>query len=266
MSISVRNLQIGEMIHLSSDWIDTKKSTFLSIPEVAPHFYRVVAVHGALVEARAGAVAGAEYAELTEQAEVLDQRHDDLARALYYLLIAAHHFELGREAGDETRARLIERANRAMFPEQLRAVQASYMAEAGNAAQLESLAINQFADLLEAICIGKDVSALDVAHALGNVGRALGTVENQRSLAAVQAQKETITPAEVRKRMRDWAQVVETLLMNLQLSTAPADSIDALRKPLLDAVEKAAARRREKNAKGKDAQEAPEAPADASTP
>lgn len=248
MTTSVRDLQIGEMISISTAWMGPQKTTFLAIPQIAPHFARVESVHQALVDARDGASADATLADLTAQAEVLDDRHDHLVRGLYYLFIAARSFELGRDGGNAAKADDIVRASRALFPAQLRAVQASYQAEAGNASQVESLATNEFATLLGGIHITKDKTALDIAHEIGAVGKSLGDVEHQRSLAAVQIKKDAVTPSEVRRRMREWAQVAEAILINLEIASAPAKDIDVLRQPLLDAVDKAITRRREKRA------------------
>ncbi len=257
MSLSIRELRIGEMISVTADWVGPRKSVFLSVPEVALYFDRVCTVHDALLTTRNDGAGEAEVEELTAQAEALDQRHDDLSRGLYYLLIAAYHFELGRDGGTQTRADAIERASVSLFPEQLRAVQASYQAEAGNAAQLDALATNQLSDLLGAIHIGKEITAVDVAHAIGNVGRALGMVENQRSIATAEAKKEAITPTEIRQRMRGWASVVETILMNMNHATGSSEALDSLLQPLKNAAAKAAARRRESRAVVEDVVDVP---------
>lgn len=65
---------------------------------------------------------------------------------------------------------------------------------------------------------GRDGAALQ----LGETGKKLGAVENQKPQAAAEAQKDAIAPAEVRKRMRAWAKVAETILANLDESAAPA--------------------------------------------
>jgi len=261
MTTSVRDLQIGEMINISTTWVGPQKAAFLAILEIAPLFARLEVVHHALIVARDGASADAILADLDAQAEILDGRHDHLARAFYYLLIAARYFELGSESGDEAKAEAIVRASNALLPSQLRAVQASYQAEAGNATQLETLASTEFPALLGTIQIKATKTALDIAHEMGTVGRSLGTVETQRSLAAGQVKKETVTPSEVRRRMRDWAQVAEAILINLQIASAPAEAIETLRKPLLDAVDKAVTRRREKRASQKEDDANTEAPA-----
>ena len=242
MNTSVRDLQIGEMISISTMWIGAQKTTFQAIPEIAPHFARVETVHHSLIDARDGASADATLADLTAQAEVLDDRHDHLLRGFHFLMLAARSFELGHDGGDSAKAKSIVRASKALLPDQLRAVQASYQAEAGNAQQLETLASNEFATLLGSIHITKDTTALDMTHEIGTVGKALGNVEHQRSLAAAQLEKDAMTRGEVRRRMREWARVAEAILTNLDIASAPVAQIDAIRQPLLDAVDKALAR------------------------
>ncbi|MDI1430619.1 hypothetical protein QHF89_14095, partial [Polyangium sorediatum] len=104
----------------------------------------------------------------------------------------------------------------------------------------------ELAPLLESIHVDKGTSAKDLALKLGETGQKLGAIENQKPQAAAEAQKIAIAPAEVRKRTRAWATVAETILANLEQSTAPAAVVDAVRAPLLAAAEKATARRRPK--------------------
>jgi hypothetical protein len=249
MSFSVRDLQIGEMINVSAYWLGPEqKATFLSIAEVAPLAGRVEAAHGSLVAARDGAGADAVLRALMDLADFLDERHDHQSRALYHLLLAAQHHELGKEPPDDARADEIERALDALFPNQLQAVIASYQAEAGNAAQLERLAKETFSELLGAIHIEKDVSALDIAASLGDVGRRLGVAESKKAEAAAAAERKTIPAAEIRNRMRAWATLAETILGILDHSSAPEEAIDAIRGPLVAAAEKATARRRDRQA------------------
>jgi hypothetical protein len=241
------------MINVSTAWVGPKKAAFLAIPQIAPLFTRVEAVHHALIVARDGASADAILASLNDQADVLDDRHDHLVRAIYFLLLAARSFELGHDSGDEAKAEEITRASNALLPQQLRAIQASYQSEAGNASQLEALADKEFPALLGTIQLKSNITALDLIHEIGTVGRNLGSVEDQRSLAAAQLKKDTVTPSETRRRMRDWAQVAEAILINLEMASASAEAIEALRQPLLDAADKALTRRREKRAHRADA-------------
>ncbi|MDC3956493.1 hypothetical protein [Polyangium jinanense] len=83
---------------------------------------------------------------------------------------------------------------------------------------------------------------------LGDAGQKLGAIENQKPQAAAEAQKNGVSPAEIRKRRRAWAKVAKAVLTNLEQSSAPAAAVDAIRAPLLAAAEKATARRRAKQA------------------
>jgi hypothetical protein len=259
MSFSVRDLQIGEMISVSASWLDPEhKPTFLSIPEIAPLVGRLEAMHASLVAARESAFADAELRVLSERADNLDDRHDNLARALYYLLMAAQYHALGQGSPDESRADAVERAMIALFPNALNAVIASYQAEAGNAEQLENLAKGELAPLLSSIHIEKNVTAVDIASAIGVVGKQLGMIEHQKTQAAAAAEKKSLGAAEIKQRMRAWASLAETLLGNLEHSSAAPESIEAIRAPLVAAAEKASARRRDKQAaKPKGSKEAP---------
>lgn len=243
------------MISVSAHWLDPKqKPTFLSIPEIAPLVGRVEAAHLNLVSAREGITNDTALRVAIDLADLLDNRHDHRLRALYYLLLAAQHFELGKDPPDETRADEIDRASEKLFPTQLQAVIASYQAEAGNAAQLAELAKGPLAGVLASILLSKDASALDLAAGIGEVGKALGEAEAKKAAAAA-AVHQSLTPAEIRIRMRAWAALAETILSNLAQSDAPAAAIDAIRAPLLAAAEKATARRRERQAvktKGKE--------------
>jgi hypothetical protein len=248
MTSSVRDLQIGEMINVSDHWLGPQKTKFLSIAEIAPLYGRVEAVHVALVAARDGDAGDTALRALGDKAEALDFRHDHLMRALHYLLLAGQHFQLGKDPADKERAADIERAQDTLYPNQLQGVLASYQAEAGNAAQLAKLASSDFKDLLPTLLLDKDTSALDLAHMISDVGRKLGQVEHQRAAAAAAAKKTDIPRAEVRRRMRDWAAVVEAVLANLAQSAAQPEAIEAIRQPVLAAAEKATARRRAKRA------------------
>jgi hypothetical protein len=248
----IRDLHIGEMLSVSAEWLSAEKSgIFLAIPEISPLISRVAAVHCALIDASESEASEAPLRALADQADALDSRHDHLVRALHYLLLASQYFHLGSDFPDEGRTAEIERANSALFPNDLRATLASYQAEASNAAHLEQLASNEFGGLLRGILIEKGTTALDLAQLIGKVGKQLGHVEQERSATAEAAKKKNISRAEIRRRMRAWASVAETVLGTLAQSWSDPVAVQAIREPLLGALERASARRREKGVKGK---------------
>jgi len=238
----LRDLNAGEMIALSEQWTGPLKVVFLSIPELAALLPRVAEDHDALLAARAGSSAEAMLRTLSDRATGLDVRHDHLQRALHYGLLSAREVHLGLDALDATLAAQISAAHDRLLPTGLDVVNASYEAEAGNAAQMVKLATTELGPLLMKLPIAPGVSALDLVQAIGKVGAELGTVEHNKSVAAAAAEQEAISPAEVRRRMRAWADTLETALGALSRSKAPADVVTSIRVPVLDAIEKARTR------------------------
>jgi hypothetical protein len=249
MDISVRDLEMGEMISLTGRWVEEHKAKFLSIPEVKELFPHVEAHHKALVAARDTAAVEAILQSLSDLADRLDNRHDHLIRALYFLLRAYAHFMRAADPAKDAEADETDRAEGVLLPGGLGIVIKSYQTEAGNAAQLANTAREQFKTLLETIHLTSDISALDIAGMIGDVGQKLGGTEQAKADAKVDPANVIITAAEARRRMRQWADTVETVLSNLALSKAPQADIDLLRQAVLDAVDKAVARRRARRAK-----------------
>jgi len=110
---------------------------------------------------------------------MLDVRHDHLQRALHHGLLSAREVCLGLEPVNPALAGQIDAAYYRLLPGGLDVINASYEAEAGNAAQLVKLADAELATLLLQIPIAPGVSALDLVHAIGTVGAELGTVEHR---------------------------------------------------------------------------------------
>ena len=238
----LRDLNAGEMISLSEQWTGPLKAVFLTIPELAALFPRVQEDHDALLAARSGSAAEAMLQALSAQATGLDVRHDHLQRALHHGLLSAREVCLGLEPVNPALAGQIDAAYERLLPNGLDVVNTSYEAEAGNAAQVVKLASAELAPLLMQIPIATGVSALDLVHAIGTVGAELGTLEHSKSVTAAAAEQEAVSPAEVRRRMRAWADTLETVLGALSRSKAPAVVVTSIRVPVLDAIEKARSR------------------------
>ena len=230
------------MISLSEQWTGPLKAVFLAIPELAALLPRVQEDHDALLAARAGSSAEAMLRTLSEQATGLDVRHDHLQRALHHGLLSAREAHLGLEGLDSALAVQISAAHHRLLPDGLEVNNASYEAEAGNAAQMVKLASTELGPLLMQLPIAPGVSAFDLVQAIGKVGAELGAVEHDKSVSAAAVAQETVAPAEVRRRMRAWADTLETVLGALSRSKAPAEVVTSIRVPVLDAIEKARTR------------------------
>lgn len=233
----------AEMIAVTEQWTGPLKPAFLSIVEITPLYGRVVEDHEALIGARNSGAAESVLNALNDQADSLDSRHDHLQRALHFGLRSAREALLGQSPPNTALATAIADAHDALLPTGLEIVNASYEGESGNAAQMVKLAQNQYADVLSKVPIAGNMSALELVQEIGQVGAALGDVEQKKSVAAAAAENESITPSEIKRRMRAWAATIELVLGALTRAKADIKVIDQIRRPVEDAVEKARARR-----------------------
>lgn len=253
----LHELTIGEMITITEQWTGDGKPWFVAIPELVPLLPRVQEDHDGLVGARGGSSAETPLRTLSDQAVTLDTRHDHLQRALHLGMRSAREALLGQEPPNVALADAIDVALEKLQPEGLEIVKASYESEAGNAAQMVKLAEAELAPVLAQVPILDGVSALDLVKQIGAVGTTLGAVEQKKSVTAAAA-KEEIAPSEVRRRMRAWVDTVELVLGALTRTKVNEAHVEQLRKPVVDAAEKARARRRAKrNAAGKKGEGAP---------
>lgn len=264
----LQNLTIGEMIAVTEQWTGPLKSVFIAIPELTPFYGRIDEDHGALVNARQSGTAESLLRTLNDQADGLDTRHDHLQRALHFALRSAREALLGLAPPNTTLASAIDDAYEALLPNGLEINNASYEGESGNAAQMVKLAQTQYADVLNQVPLAGNITALEAIVEIGKVGAALGETEQKKSIAAAAVENETVTPSEVRKRMRAWASTVELVIGALERSKANADSIGQIRRPIEDAVEKARVRRLAKQNASvkKDPEPAAPAPSDQNSP
>jgi hypothetical protein len=180
---------------------------------------------------------------LNDQADGLDTRHDHLQRALHFGLHSAREALLGLTPPNTVLAARINDAHDALLPNGLEIVNATYEGESGNAAQMVKLGQDNYADVLSKVFVFEKVSALDIVVEIGKVGANLGETEQNKSIAAAAVDNESVTPAEVRRRMRAWAKTVEVVLGALDGSEAASNLIEQIRRPIEDAVEKARLRR-----------------------
>lgn len=257
----LHELTIGEMITITEQWTGDGKPVFVAIPELAPLLPRVQEDHDALVGARGGSSAETPLRALSEQADTLDTRHDHLQRALHFGMRSTREALLGQNPPNVALADAIDVALEKLQPRGLDIVKASYESEAGNAAQMVKLAETEFASVLAQVPILDGVSALDLVKQIGAIGTALGAVEQKKSVTAAAAAKEDVTPSEVRRRMRAWVDTVELVLGALTRTKVNEAHVVQIRKPVVDAAEKARERRLAKrNAAEKKGEGAPSKP------
>lgn len=269
----LKHMTLAEMTTVSGQMVDktTRRDTFLSIPEVAPLHPLLTTAHNAVLAAQPADTAPApEMQAILSEETAVDMRHDRLARASSLSLETEREHCLASAEPDEARAAMCDRVQGQLFPEGLAFINTSFSAEAGNAARVEKLLQDQpqIGKFLQTIQVqGKKPGALpgttvpktllDTVSEWIAAGAELKKLEEKREdLVAKQG-----TPPTIQAARAQWTKVVSAVLANLDLSTAPAEAIEAVRGPILAASDRAEKRyAAEGSAKKAPQESAPAAP------
>lgn len=260
----LRHMTLAEMVGVSGQMVDktARRETFLSIAEVAPLHPQLVLAHsGVLAVQPVDAGTSAVMKETVAKGTALDVRHDHLARAGVASLEHEKQHCLAAEEPNPARAAMCDRATALIFPDGLSCINISWGAEAGNTARVAKLLKDQpeIAQFLSTIAVpevktsnGKGQknqkgagetkkTLLDTMNEWIAVGRELQKVEELREdLESKEASG--VSPKTIFAARAQWIRVVNGVLTNLGLSTAPAEKIDAIRMPILAASVRAAKR------------------------
>jgi len=243
----LRHLNIDEMVSLTTVWTNhpPAKAVFLSIPEIAPLHLKVVGINAELLTLRsAQGVTSPALDAVADKASEVDMIHDGLARAVSFGLEADRHYCLAHRRPQVRRAEMLEKIHNALFPSGLSIINASYLAEAGNAARVASLLEDEpsIAQVLEEIPVRGDQTLLDLTRRWIAAGRKLGALEHKRDVLVARA---VTTPVNAPNKVAvrgSWLRVVSQILANLELSNAPAEAIETIRGPVVRASERAGLR------------------------
>ncbi len=260
----LKHLNIDEMVALIAPWVDEtkRKTVFLSIPEIAPLHGKVVKAHASVLAIPQTKTTPTALAAILEQETVIDARHDHLARAISLALDARAELYLAGDPPDFARAARARDVGRKLFPTGLTIVNASLLAESGNTARVAHLIREEepwMLEFLDDIPSGAPPHTLrDVVEAWIATGARLAELEHARTeLLAKEAAKPegNLSPQAARSL---WLRVVSQVLSNLELSDAPGEYIEAIRRPVLRASERA--ERRYGGEKGGSDEESPVEP------
>lgn len=243
----LRHLNIIEMRQLISPWVrpTKRRAVFLSIPEIAALHGKVVRIHGELVSARppSGATT-ARLRAVIEEAKAVDVVHDALARAAHSGLLAERAYALAHRPPALERARKAEEATESLFPDGLAIVNASLLAESGNAARVAELLEHEpsVAAFLESIPVQSFGNLLVVTQRWIAAGKKLAKLEETRE--DLEADQTTVPlGSETINRLRArWIRLVSQLLSLLQLSDAEPSAVARVRNPILRASARASKR------------------------
>jgi hypothetical protein len=242
----LKHLNLDEMVGLTSAWVSDAsiKALFLSIPEIAALHPQVVELQAEIGEARPlGASRSKAMQAIIAEADKVDVVHDALVRAVESGVETDRLCSLARKPPDHARAERAEQVTGKLFPTGLSIVNASLVAESGNAERVAKLLAREpeVAEFLDEIPV-RDGTLLQLTKRWVAAGKKLRTLERDRAALAA---KESSTPRDssALTRLRvDWIRLVSLVLANLELSRAKPEAIATIRGPVLEASERAGKR------------------------
>jgi hypothetical protein len=243
----LKHLSIIEMAQLVRPWVTPTKrrAVFLSIPAISGLHPMFVQIHGELVAARpAESKASAQLRAVIAEAEEVDVRHDALARATHFGLVAERGYALASKPPALARARQVDEALAKLFPSGLAIVNASLLAESGNTARIVKLLEREpgLEELLASIPVHGFGDLAVVVRRWLATGKKLARLEETREdLEADQATTPLGREAITRLRAR-WIRLVSQVLALLDLSDADPTAVARIRGPILKASARAARR------------------------
>ena len=242
----LKHLTLEEMVALLLPWVGKTKrrDTFLSIKEIAPlHPLVVEAYEGVLAVRPVDTTRSPALRKLDEKAALIDDRHDNLARAAYHDLLAERAHSLAAEPPDTDRAALSDKALAQLLPDGLAVLNTSYLAESGNTARIAKLLEDEpwMGTFLKSIPVRGKKTLTDTLAEWIAAGRQLEDVEHERE-EHLAKQAVPATKANIQAARSQWFRVVTTILNNLDLSKAPPEAIESIRGPVLRASDRAAKR------------------------
>jgi hypothetical protein len=242
----LKHLNLDEMVGLTSPWVSdaTCKALFLSIPEVAALHPQVMDLQSALGDARPlGAARSAAMQKIVDQATAVDVLHDSLVRAVDSGIETDRLCSLARKPPDLTRAEQAEKAKSKLFPNGLSIINASLVAESGNAERVAKLLAKEpeIATFLAEIPV-REGTLLQLTKRWLTAGKKLRKLEQDRAaLVAKEANTPRDSTAVPRLRV-EWIRLVSLVLANLDVSKADPQAIDHIRGPVLESSERAGKR------------------------
>lgn len=242
----LKHLNLDEMVGLTSPWVNDAdtRATFLSIPEIAGLHPQLVELHGALGSARpVDPPRSPAMKTLLGRIAAVDVVHDALLRAVDGGIECDRLCALALEHPDLARAEQAADATATLFPNGLTIVNASIVAEAGNAerAAKRLAAEPALGEYLESIPVHEG-TVLALAKRWIATGKQLAKLERERAELAA---KESTQPRDSRALTRlrfEWIRLVALVLGNLEASRSSAEAIETLRGPVLEASERAGRR------------------------
>ena len=242
----LKHLNLDEMVGLTSPWVSdaSVKSLFLSIPEIAALHPQAVELHAALGDARPlGSSRSKAMQAIVDEADTVDVVHDALVRAVESGVETDRLCSLARKPPDRARAEQAEQVKGKLFPSGLTIVNASLVAESGNAERVAKLLAREpeIEAFLDEIPV-RGGTLLELTKRWIAAGKKLRKLERDRAALAA---KESSTPRDssvVTRAGISARHLASIVLANLELSRAKPQAIATIRGPVLEASERAGKR------------------------
>lgn len=243
----LKHMNIHEMVGIIAPWANdpARKGLFLSIPEVAAFHAKVVEIHGDLLSAQpAGAVVSPALQKIIDAGIAADAVHDPLARSVWSAIEADKNCSLAAETPDLARAKQAEEVQARLFPTGMSIINASLLAESGNTERVAKLLEEQpdVRAFLKSIPVQGKGTLLDTTKRWIAAGAKLGELERAREVQEAKEATEPLGKAGMNALRARWIRLVSQVLSNLELSDAPAESIELIRGPVTKASDRASKR------------------------
>lgn len=243
----LKHLSVDEMVGLTHPWVDRTqaRAIFASIPEVAGLHAKVDEVHAELLAARpANKAPSPRLQAIIAEATRVDAEHDALARAIHAGIVADRTFALAERPPDAARAQLADRVLTRLFPRGLSIVNASHLAESGNATRIAALLEREpsVAAFLGAIPVQPATTLLALTQRLVAAGQRLAELEHDRAALKARTRTAPITRATMNRLRARWIRLVTQILALLDLSDASPEAIEIIRRPIAAASTRAGRR------------------------
>ena len=267
--MAFNDLDLNQMVSLFSAYVNDAelKKQFLSIPELAGLFPRVVSAYQGVLSVRpTELVNDPETVALSTTQKGVDNRHDRLGRATLLFLQAQRERALAEDPPNEERASALTATIDTLFPDGGSIFLASYRAESGNTERVERLLESpegaEAKAALKSIPVQKGETALDTVQLWISAGDELGKLENKKTARAAALQS-AAPPAQrvVQQARSQWIKVAGLIVANAEVSDAPAATVSAVTHSLLSAAAGAGGRGARKGSP-----EQPPAPAEPASP
>jgi hypothetical protein len=266
--MGLKHLELTEMAGLTRPWVGPQRSLLQAIPQVAPWLPALDAAHAHVVEAQPATDTemANEVAAIVAEEQVVDVRHDNLARFVSLMIEADQCRCRAAQPPLVERDALCAQALKQLLPDGLLIVNALFVAEAGSAERTRALVASKawLKDLLSSIPIADGTTLLSAVDSWCAQGERLGQLEQQR--AAIEARIASVPQlprAQIVAARNEWLKAVNMVLSILEMVKGHEQAIEELRAPVLRTADVAAKRytRPESETPAPETPSAPAAPA-----